>query len=153
MCSFFSSWDALMWHHLVCITKKVNVGYCGKLSVVRERGLTAATMLTFFVMHTKWRHVGASQLDRFCKKHMSTTQFQGTTVQILGGDKNFPLLFTFKLIRDNAKWLIHELICHIWLSIRLNFSYGNPVTKYSLLSRSFTARGSLLGIPPRIVQW
>ena len=37
-----SSRDAPTWRHFVCIKKKVDVGYCGKLSVVRERGLTAA---------------------------------------------------------------------------------------------------------------
>ena len=30
------------------------------------------------------------------------------------------LLFTFKLINDNAKCSIHESIDHVWLSIRLN---------------------------------
>ena len=46
-----------------------------------------------------------------------------------GGEKNFIfrfwvviswLLLTLKFIHDYAKWSIHELIHHVWLSIRLN---------------------------------
>ena len=35
--------DAPMGRHFPCIFKNVDVGYCGKLSVVRERGLVAVT--------------------------------------------------------------------------------------------------------------
>ena len=46
-----------------------------------------------------------------------------------GGEQNFIfrfwvviswLLLTLKFIHDYAKWSIHELIHHVWLSIRLN---------------------------------
>ena len=50
--------------------------------------------------------------------------------QILVGEKKISsfifwvviswLLFTLKLIHDHAKWSIHELIHHVWLSITLN---------------------------------
>ena len=44
-----------------------------------------------------------------------------------GGEKFFLFCFwvviswlTLKLIHDYAKWLIHELIIHVWIIIRLN---------------------------------
>ena len=42
-CEICPSNGAPTWSHFSCILKNVDVGYCGKLSVVRERGLAAVS--------------------------------------------------------------------------------------------------------------
>ena len=45
------------------------------------------SLTTFFLMHTKWRHVGVSLLDVFRKKNMSTTKTDKKTMQSKQTDK------------------------------------------------------------------
>ena len=49
--------DAPTWRHFPCILKNVDVGYCRKLSVVRERGLSAVSRgvnRRVLVLKTRW---------------------------------------------------------------------------------------------------
>ena len=81
-CGICYSWDAPTWRHFVCIMKKVDVGYCGKLSVGegangfkrgRKIGRIGPGKYGEHLMHTKWRHVGASQLEQIPQKKHSTS--------------------------------------------------------------------------------